>query len=237
MQDAQCALQAHILWVICTRMPPLAGPGNIWNSVAIGLLPNSTSVYNTARFLTYLNSAAYDAAIVTWKLKYTRLFWRPITAIRQVCPCECDCIALYRTLSPLPCPGEVGGVFSASVPLRVNWQWMLLSPRLLPRLGSFVPPFVSMCIHVMSSMLTILWCLLGRCGPVVPCQSSLVDLYLCSSFNASLPLTHRPPLPPSLVLASCRALPRLPPIPTGFPTCQPRHTLSTQVDTPPLQVR
>lgn len=58
--------------------------GGHWNLIALQLLPSYFSLLDTARALATLNTLAYDANIVTWYLKYTISYWRPITAIRTV---------------------------------------------------------------------------------------------------------------------------------------------------------
>ncbi len=47
------------------------------------MLPANTSVAEAALLFSRLNAAVWDASIVGWGSKYSDLFWRPITAIRQ----------------------------------------------------------------------------------------------------------------------------------------------------------
>jgi membrane-associated phospholipid phosphatase len=57
--------------------------GGHWNIISLLLLPSNLTLLQTAKILALLNTAAFDAAIITWRLKYSTLFWRPVTAIRQ----------------------------------------------------------------------------------------------------------------------------------------------------------
>lgn len=51
-------------------------------TVAKSLLPNSTSLLDTAALFARLGAAQFDSNVVGWYIKYNTLFWRPITAIR-----------------------------------------------------------------------------------------------------------------------------------------------------------
>ena len=58
-------------------------PGH-WNAIAGQLaLADGLSLLQTARLFAQLNMAEADAAIASWKAKFTYNFWRPITAIRN----------------------------------------------------------------------------------------------------------------------------------------------------------
>lgn len=58
-------------------------PGH-WNAIAAQLAQQDRfSIVKTARLFAQLDVALADAAIVSWKTKYTYDFWRPITAIRE----------------------------------------------------------------------------------------------------------------------------------------------------------
>eukprot|EP00884_Botryococcus_braunii_P023567 jgi/Botrbrau1/9895/Bobra.0080s0024.2 len=55
-----------------------------WLAVQLAaLLPNNTSIRDTAKLYSQAGVATYDGNINAWYLKYSVLFWRPITAIRQ----------------------------------------------------------------------------------------------------------------------------------------------------------
>jgi hypothetical protein len=47
------------------------------------VLPDNLSLEDTALFFARAGAAAYDASIAVWKVKYTTLHWRPITAAAQ----------------------------------------------------------------------------------------------------------------------------------------------------------
>ncbi len=53
-------------------------------TIAKSLLPNDTSLLDTAELFARLGSAQFDSNIVGWYVKFYYLFWRPITAIRFV---------------------------------------------------------------------------------------------------------------------------------------------------------
>ncbi|KAL3155847.1 hypothetical protein ABBQ32_012857 [Trebouxia sp. C0010 RCD-2024] len=55
-----------------------------YNSVALASLPANTSVFDTAHFFALFNVAQSDGRIAYFTMKYDNLFWRPITAIRQL---------------------------------------------------------------------------------------------------------------------------------------------------------
>lgn len=54
-----------------------------WLNISYLILPENLSVIDTAQLYAKMTAAAYDASIACWKVKYTTLNWRPITAIRQ----------------------------------------------------------------------------------------------------------------------------------------------------------
>jgi membrane-associated phospholipid phosphatase len=56
--------------------------GGMWLDIALQALPESTTVAETALFLARAFGAAYDAGIAAYKLKYSVLQWRPISAFR-----------------------------------------------------------------------------------------------------------------------------------------------------------
>src|SRR5262249_4192999 len=58
-------------------------PGH-WNRIArVVSSQRGTSVMANARLFALLNIAMADAAICAWDAKYTYMFWRPVTAIRN----------------------------------------------------------------------------------------------------------------------------------------------------------
>lgn len=58
-------------------------PGH-WNKIANEVaLSSGLSLGESARLFAMLNIALSDASIVSWKTKYEKEFWRPITAIQQ----------------------------------------------------------------------------------------------------------------------------------------------------------
>jgi PAP2 superfamily len=62
----------------------LGTPATIWNDPARQvLMARGSSLSESARTLALMYVAAADAAIACWDAKYTYLFWRPITAIRN----------------------------------------------------------------------------------------------------------------------------------------------------------
>lgn len=56
------------------------------------MLPDTLSVRDTALFFARAFSAAWDASIACWKVKYSTLHWRPVTAF-QVRTHWFDCCA------------------------------------------------------------------------------------------------------------------------------------------------
>ncbi|CAL8465033.1 g4568 [Coccomyxa elongata] len=52
-------------------------------TIAKSLLPNDTSLLDTAELFARLGAAQFDSNVVTWYMKYDHLFWRPVTAIRR----------------------------------------------------------------------------------------------------------------------------------------------------------
>ncbi|CAL8465032.1 g4567 [Coccomyxa elongata] len=52
-------------------------------TIAKSLLPNDTSLLDTAELFARLGSAQFDSNIVGWYVKFYYLFWRPVTAIRR----------------------------------------------------------------------------------------------------------------------------------------------------------
>ncbi|KAK9826000.1 hypothetical protein WJX74_004007 [Apatococcus lobatus] len=54
-----------------------------WNNITAFVLPANVSLLDTAELFAKLQLAFYDGNIQGWFIKYTTLFWRPITAIRQ----------------------------------------------------------------------------------------------------------------------------------------------------------
>ncbi|GAB4813265.1 hypothetical protein N2152v2_000311 [Parachlorella kessleri] len=54
-----------------------------WNQIAQAVIPANISTAEAALLFARLNAAVWDASIVGWGVKYSVLFWRPITAIRQ----------------------------------------------------------------------------------------------------------------------------------------------------------
>lgn len=60
-----------------------SSPNYTWNRVAVMLgAERHTTMSENARILALINVAIADAAITTWRSKYTNSLWRPITAIR-----------------------------------------------------------------------------------------------------------------------------------------------------------
>ena len=59
-------------------------PAGHWDQIAeIVSHSQGLSIADNARLFAQLNLAMADAAIVTWNVKYTDGFWRPITAIHD----------------------------------------------------------------------------------------------------------------------------------------------------------
>jgi hypothetical protein len=50
--------------------------------IAKQLLPNNTSLLDTAALFARLGVAQFDSNVVGWYIKFYYLFWRPVTAIR-----------------------------------------------------------------------------------------------------------------------------------------------------------
>jgi hypothetical protein len=50
------------------------------------VLPKDYSLEDTALFFARAGAASYDASIAGWKVKYSTLHWRPITAFAQGAP-------------------------------------------------------------------------------------------------------------------------------------------------------
>lgn len=51
-------------------------------NISYSLLPSTLNLTQQAKFFAQFGTAISDASITVWKVKYTNLFWRPITAIR-----------------------------------------------------------------------------------------------------------------------------------------------------------
>ena len=49
-------------------------------------MPQDYSVADSALFFARASAAIYDASIAGWKVKYSTLHWRPITAFAQGAP-------------------------------------------------------------------------------------------------------------------------------------------------------
>jgi len=60
-------------------------PGH-WLQISLTVLPEQTTVAETALFLARAFGAAWDASVAAYKLKYALLQWRPVTAFRQGYP-------------------------------------------------------------------------------------------------------------------------------------------------------
>ena len=64
--------------------PGTSTPPGHWNMIAQGIVKKTRPhLLQSARLFAHLNMALADAAIVSWDMKYTYNFWRPITAIRD----------------------------------------------------------------------------------------------------------------------------------------------------------
>lgn len=53
-----------------------------WNNITAFVLPANVSLLDTAELFAKLQLSFYDSNIQGWFIKFTTLFWRPITAIR-----------------------------------------------------------------------------------------------------------------------------------------------------------
>lgn len=53
-----------------------------WNNITAFVLPVNVSLLDTAELYAKLQLSFYDSNIQGWFIKFTTLFWRPITAIR-----------------------------------------------------------------------------------------------------------------------------------------------------------
>ena len=53
-----------------------------WNNITAFVLPANTSLLATAELFAKLQVAFYDSNIQGWFIKFTTLWWRPVTAIR-----------------------------------------------------------------------------------------------------------------------------------------------------------
>jgi len=74
----------RIHWLLPTNHPTHQPT----NPPTAQVLPNDTSVADTALFLSRAFAAAWDASIACWKVKYTQLQWRPISAFQQGYPAD-----------------------------------------------------------------------------------------------------------------------------------------------------
>ncbi|KAF8062070.1 hypothetical protein HT031_004330 [Scenedesmus sp. PABB004] len=54
-----------------------------WIDIAREVLPSDFSLKDTALYFARAAAATYDASIAGWKVKYSTLHWRPVTAITQ----------------------------------------------------------------------------------------------------------------------------------------------------------
>lgn len=70
-----------MIWCILCRAGTSTVNGHYY-TIAKSLLPNDTSLLDTAELFARLGSAQFDSNIVGWYIKFYYLFWRPVTAIR-----------------------------------------------------------------------------------------------------------------------------------------------------------
>ncbi|WIA08243.1 hypothetical protein OEZ85_007688 [Tetradesmus obliquus] len=63
-----------------------SGIAGAWLDIAREVLPQDYSVADSALFFARAGAASYDASIAGWKVKYSTLHWRPITAFAQGAP-------------------------------------------------------------------------------------------------------------------------------------------------------
>ena len=52
-----------------------------WNNITALVLPSNVTLTETAELYAKLNVAFYDSNIAAWYVKFTSLFWRPVSAI------------------------------------------------------------------------------------------------------------------------------------------------------------
>ncbi len=93
-------------------------------NVSYKVLPSTYTLKQQAKFFAQLTVASHDASITGWKLKYSALFWRPITAIRNG---NGNVSAAIPTWTPLlgtpPHPEYASGhMFTAGAALQVRGE-------------------------------------------------------------------------------------------------------------------
>lgn len=92
-----------MFWVLGSRTSGISGQ---WLSISWSVLPGDLTIKDTALFLARAFGAAYDATIVTYKLKYSVLQWRPISAFNVGYPQQANVPARkpdpsWRSLLPM----------------------------------------------------------------------------------------------------------------------------------------
>lgn len=75
-------MNSLITFIIHIGVADTAAITGHWNNITALALPANISLTETAELYAKLNVAFYDSNIAAWNIKYTSLFWRPVTAIR-----------------------------------------------------------------------------------------------------------------------------------------------------------
>ena len=66
------------LYNLCADTAAITGH---WNNITALVLPSNVTLTDTAELYAKLNVAFYDSNIAAWYVKFTSLFWRPVSAI------------------------------------------------------------------------------------------------------------------------------------------------------------
>jgi len=69
---------------LCVCVPSIdtAAITGHWSNITATVLPSNISLLETAELYAKLHVAFYDSNIAGWYIKFTSLFWRPVTAIQ-----------------------------------------------------------------------------------------------------------------------------------------------------------
>ena len=67
---------------VCVPNTDTAAITGHWSNITATVLPSNISLLETAELYAKLHVAFYDSNIAGWYIKFTSLFWRPVTAIQ-----------------------------------------------------------------------------------------------------------------------------------------------------------
>ena len=67
---------------LCVPHTDTAAITGHWSNITAAVLPSNISLLETAELYAKLHVAFYDINIAGWYIKFTSLFWHPVTAIQ-----------------------------------------------------------------------------------------------------------------------------------------------------------